>query len=274
MSSNPQRSQRSDRRAPSDLKTPVRNHYFYGKLLDVFHLELEQNYFKAKHQLVNRLVTGPGVVCGLGVELTEDNSVIVRPGLAIDRCGREIVVPHTSKRVPLPPLPDYQKPHKEYKEYQGSNRSGYDDDSARYQYCETPFAHIVLCYHECGTDPVPTMAGDCETVAVCASGSIREQYKIEVKEGFAPQRYSNFPRDAIEGGKVNYRALVDYITDNCRAWPDDCCIPLANVELRHSEGAWEPEIDISVRPIVYTNRLLFDLIKALVRKEESEDSEV
>lgn len=270
MSQNPQRSQRSDQRVPADLKAPVRNHYFYGKLLDVYHLELEQNYFNAKNQLVNRLITGPGVMCGLGVELTDHDSVIVKPGMAIDRCGREIIVPHTSKRVPLPPLPPYQKPGKKY---QGSARSGYDERESP-QYCERPFAHIVLCYHECGTDPVPTMAGDCETVAVCASSSIREQYKIEMREGFAPQRHSNFPRDVIEEGKINYRALVDYVTDNCRALPDDCCLPLANVELRHGEGAWEPEIDISVRPIIYTNRLLFDLIKAFVRKEESEDSEV
>ena len=44
-----------DSRAHSDLRAPVRNNYFYGKLLDVFHLEMEQEYFNAKRHLLNRL---------------------------------------------------------------------------------------------------------------------------------------------------------------------------------------------------------------------------
>ncbi|HEU4510640.1 MAG TPA: hypothetical protein VFR78_20590, partial [Pyrinomonadaceae bacterium] len=37
-----------DDRPPQDLKAGVRNNYFYGKLLDVFHLEMEQEYFNSK----------------------------------------------------------------------------------------------------------------------------------------------------------------------------------------------------------------------------------
>jgi hypothetical protein len=51
--------------------------------------------------------------------------------------------------------------------------------------------------------------------------------------------------------------------------PEDCCIPLANVLLRDTGQGWEPEIDINCRPIVYTNRLLYDLLISLL-KEESE----
>jgi hypothetical protein len=61
MSQNQQRFPRRDDRTPADLKVPVRNRYFYGKLLDVHQLEMEQEYFNAKRQLLNRLVTGPGV---------------------------------------------------------------------------------------------------------------------------------------------------------------------------------------------------------------------
>jgi len=45
----------------ASVKTFVRNRYFYGKLLDVFHFELEQNYLNAKRWLLTRLVTGYGV---------------------------------------------------------------------------------------------------------------------------------------------------------------------------------------------------------------------
>jgi hypothetical protein len=260
-----QRYQRSDPGPPADLKTPVRNRYFYGKLLDAFHFELEQRYFNDKRWLLNRLVTGPGVVCGLDVELTSDkHSIVVLPGLAIDRCGREIIVPETSRPVELPPMPPYE-PEKG-SEYQARRQS----KSERHDYCEQDYAHVLLCYHECESDPVPALAADCGQETLCAAGSIREQYKVVVREGYAPERVSNFP-DVITGRRINYSAIVEFVTRNCRALPDDCCIPLANIRLRDVGDGWEPEIDINVRPIVYNNRLLYELLVALVKQEESSE---
>jgi hypothetical protein len=74
----------------------------------------------------------------------------------------------------------------------------------------------------------------------------------------------------IDGRRISHAAIVDYVTRGCRALPDDCCVPLANIRLRHGNKGWEPEVDISVRPIVYNNRLLFDLIQSLVNKEDTE----
>jgi hypothetical protein len=48
------------------------------------------------------------------------------------------------------------------------------------------------------------------------------------------------------------------------------CIPLANILLVAEENQWEPEPDITIRPIVYTNRLLYELIQSLVHEEEAE----
>lgn len=244
----------------ADLKTPVRSRYFYGKLLDVFHFELEQEYFNSKRWLLNRLVTGYGVVCGLDVKLTSDyQNVFVLPGLAIDRCGREIIVAEPSQPVKLPPMPPYQadssKPESQT-QYQG--RTGHR------HYCDDEYAHVVLCYHECESDPVPALAADCETTTLCAAGSIREQYKVEVRPGYVQAPVSDFP-DVITGQRINYSAIVEYVTQACDALPDDCCIPLANVRLRDSGRGWEPEIDINCRPIVYSNRLLYDLLVSLVK---------
>ena len=253
--------QRADLKIAADLKTPVRNRYFYGKLLDVFNLEMEQEYFNSKRWLLNRLVTGPGVVCGLDVVLTDDQQgVIVMPGVAIDRCGREIIVSHPSRPVPLPPLPPY-KPEAA-KEERGKR---YKQEEPAH-YCEIPYAHVVLCYHECESDPAPAMAGDCESVPLCSPGAIREQYEIEIREGYAPERKSAFP-DVIEGKRLSHHAIIDYVTRPCRPLPDDCCLPLANIELKDGGGRWEPEVNIYVRPIVYSNRLLFDLIQSLVRTD-------
>ena len=56
-----------------DLKSPVRNRYFYGKMLDVFHFELEQDYFNQKRWMLNQRVIGCGVICGLDVILGQDS---------------------------------------------------------------------------------------------------------------------------------------------------------------------------------------------------------
>ena len=61
-----------------NLQTAVRNRYFYMKLLDVYHFELETNYLNDKRWLLNRLVFGYGVVCGLDVKCgPDDNTIIV-----------------------------------------------------------------------------------------------------------------------------------------------------------------------------------------------------
>ena len=255
--------QRRDLKTPVDLKVPVRNRYFYGKLLDVMHLEMEQDYFNSKRALINRLVIGPGVICGLDVEVSDDSrNVVVLPGVAIDRCGREIVVTKPSQPVELPPLPEHPA---QSQDYDAKQTKQYDHR----EYCEEDYAHVLLCYHECESDPVRAVAGDCETVALCVSGSIREQYEVRVREGFAPERKSNFP-DVIEGRRISYAAIADYVTRGCRTLPDDCCIPLANIRLKYAEKGWEPEVDIAVRPIAYTNRLLFELIQSQLKEEEAE----
>ena len=59
-----------------------RNCYFYGKQFTVRDLTQEQSYFNDKRYLINRMVLGWGVVCGL--EVKEDGEcLVVTPGLAL-----------------------------------------------------------------------------------------------------------------------------------------------------------------------------------------------
>lgn len=69
--------------------------YFEGRLLTADDLAAEQDYHVSRRRLVNRAVLGDGVVAGLGVEPagTPGGPVVVRPGMAVDAWGREIVVP-------------------------------------------------------------------------------------------------------------------------------------------------------------------------------------
>jgi hypothetical protein len=230
------------------MRTFVRNRYFYGKLLDVLHFELEQDYFNGKRWLLNRLVTGYGVICGLNVTAAKDNSSVwVAPGVAIDKWGRELIVPK-NYQVALPaPTPP-------------ANPS--DPDCP----CDAEYVHICLCYHECESDPAPALGGDCDQNSMCSPGSIRERYELIVRPGRVPDVTTNCSvPDLISGTTVNYAALADYVSAACPERPDDSCIPLANVELVQPP-ATALTINIAIRPVVYTNDLLHDLMVCLTNK--------
>lgn len=69
-----------------------RNRYFYGKLLTVRDFELEQNYYRNKNRLRNRVVHGAGVLCGLGVTMSDDATLMIESGMALDYQGREVFI--------------------------------------------------------------------------------------------------------------------------------------------------------------------------------------
>ncbi len=66
--------------------------YFTGQLLSVEDLQQEQQYLLARLRRHNRFLHGWGVVGGLDVSLESPEQVRVKPGLAIDCAGNEIVV--------------------------------------------------------------------------------------------------------------------------------------------------------------------------------------
>jgi len=249
-----------------DLCPPVRNRYFYGKLLDVFHFELEQSYFNEKRWLLNRLVSGYGVVCGLGVQLGADKqSIVVLPGIAIDKCGREIIVCTQSDPYPLPPPP--QPPQSGSAPAVGASSSATAKDC-----CDGTYVHVLICFHECPSDPVPALGGDCDTQSLCSPGAIRERYKIELADGkLSPPATTSRIQDVISGGLINYNALANYVTNPCPCPPSDCCIPLANIRIPDPGQTYDQsDIDISARPIVFTNDLLYELILAVLNQGQSQ----
>lgn len=92
----------SDKKAhtciPCGLHQPKRNNYFDGKLLLARDFEDEQAYHVGKRQLLNAQLHGQGTVCGLKVVEhpspdCRDRFVVLEPGLALDCCGQEIIVP-------------------------------------------------------------------------------------------------------------------------------------------------------------------------------------
>jgi hypothetical protein len=72
----------------------VRPRFFAGQLLTEDDLTLLTDYVAGKDRLHNRMVSGPGVVCGLevGCDSCAGGTVFVHPGHALDCCGNDIVL--------------------------------------------------------------------------------------------------------------------------------------------------------------------------------------
>ena len=264
------------------LSAPRRNRFFHGKMMDVHHFELETDYGIGMRRLLNRLVTGSGVVCGLDVEAGNDGcSVEVTAGVAIDRWGREMVVPARTASIPIPPVLVERVCGRTEERGEGgayggaraepdqreARRSGYEPKPQ-----EEAWVTVTLCYHECETDPVAVLAGDCSTSTPCAPGAIREQYRIAFEPGRAeaPDLSCRFP-DVLAHGELDYGALARWITRDCPGLPRNPCIPLANVRLDcDPDHCSIDDIDITIRPVVFGNDILVDILSRIVDEGRSD----
>jgi hypothetical protein len=70
-----------------------RNRYFRRKVMTAEDFTREQAYMIGRRRLLNRALYGWGVVYGLDVTVDEENTLRIGCGLALDRHGREIIVP-------------------------------------------------------------------------------------------------------------------------------------------------------------------------------------
>jgi hypothetical protein len=81
----------------------TRNKYFAGKVLSEQDFTAEQTYVREKVRLHNLNLHGWGIASGLKVSTTSDRKgIVVSPGMALDRYGRELVL-HRPVVIQLPP---------------------------------------------------------------------------------------------------------------------------------------------------------------------------
>lgn len=263
----------------SDLKSPRRNRFFHGKLMDAYHFELETNYLNAKRWLINRLLIGTGAVCGLDVCPGKNpNEIVITPGVAIDGVGREIIVPcEITLPLPLPPKVitastggPYEPPPPAVAGTRrtGSTYGGDDDDEEEEEEEneDTGWVTVFLCYHECMEDPTPVLAGDCNGSQPCTPGTIREGFKFEFRGGkLPPIEFDCHIEDVLGPRKIHYDTMVTWFAEGCAELPDDPCIPLANIHIDSQGSCDADDIDINIRPIIFTNPLLFEMFLDLIR---------
>lgn len=137
----------------SDYFPMERNRYYYGKLLTVRDFEVEQDYFRGKERLNNRVIHGAGVVCGLGVSASDDATLLIESGMALDYLGREIVIEEPLVRK-LQML------------------DGYDSLKS------SDGAYLCLTYHEESIEPVNAVGAEAETSR--QFNMTRESYRLSL----------------------------------------------------------------------------------------------
>jgi hypothetical protein len=156
----------------------VRNRYFTGKYMTARDFEEEQAYFLSRHHMHNRLFHGWGVLCGLVVSAHPNpdcrDRVVVSPGIAVDCCGREIVLDEEQVvqlvRPEDRPQPAAETPEEEPEEEPEATDEESAEESTgiwypprdRYllviRYCEWESEHTPVLFNEEGCDPRQTEA--------------------------------------------------------------------------------------------------------------------
>jgi hypothetical protein len=163
----------------------VRPNFFAGQLLTEDDLQALTGYVTGKRRLSNRLLFGPGVVCGLEVvcDPCGGGKVTVRPGYGLDCCGDDIV-------VDCPESVDVNALVRDLRIRslgvdcgddcgQGSDRNGQEYG-------------LYIRYTEQPTEPVaPYPTGEACSSTGCSPSRIRETYRFLVKRGTpASHRYN------------------------------------------------------------------------------------
>lgn len=149
-----------------ETQPPLRNHYFFGKLMDVPDFDVEQAYVVEKFKRHHARLHGSGVICGLEVRAhpnpaCRERYLTVSPGGALDCCGNEILV-MDEETLDLAAFPAVQALHEE-------------PDG------EDHLLQICIRYRECPTEEVPVLYDECGCDDTrCAPNRILESYALDV----------------------------------------------------------------------------------------------
>jgi len=134
-----------------------RNRYFYGKLMTASDFESEQQYVNSKRHLINRLVHGSGIICGLQVSAFQNKalSVTLSSGVALDCMGQEVIVSKNNETHEI------------------STKKLHPNSSQEKQY---RFVGIFMRRQDEGKEPVPSPSSTDEKV--CTDNKIQENFEL------------------------------------------------------------------------------------------------
>lgn len=152
------------------LDPAKRVNYTLGLVLGEDEFRQEQHYFFERDKLLNRLLHGYGVACGLLVSTAPDDGdfeVRVEPGLALTPRGNVVRVPEAQ----CAQLGGWLQRHR-------------DDVLGRLGSPPAPGSlslYVRLCFRDCETDPVPIPGGPCRSQEdSLAPSRITDSFELEI----------------------------------------------------------------------------------------------
>ncbi|WP_136591240.1 hypothetical protein [Salinigranum halophilum] len=244
------------------LRQFERNRYFHGKLMTARDMRTEQQYHAGRMHTHSRYVTGVGIVCGLDVDVeaaTDDSgspTAVVDPGVAVDGCGRQIVV-EAQERIDIPA---------------GTAGGGQ--------------VSVYIAHATCKTESVPVTGSEDACGDECEYNRLRQTYRVTF-ESTPPGAQKPVPVDRVElptldkvratGDDDQVAPGDDVLHELSRSYHaatnDDGRIRTCQSVLEsqtetedriflgtfteQSDGNWAPATDDpEPRPYVYTNEML------------------
>ena len=209
---------------PCELPVACRPAYYDGKLLTSHDFNLEQRYHIDKHRLHNLAMHGWGIVYGLKVKphpYCPDQRLVIEPGLAIDRCGREIRLIDPVE-ILLPQAPRPTKP-KDPCPPEGEPTPVPPEHCKLWlsiRYCEEESEFAPAPFDECNCGVVPNKPN-----RVCECYCI--EFHAEEPECFK----EHHPHDDCNDCRDIFAQAMEEIPT-----PKPCCIPLSIID-RFTPGA-------------------------------------
>ena len=207
-----------------DYNNFKRARYFHGMLMTDRDFGEEQRYHNEKRMLLNRMLHGWGVVCGLKINPTDTPSskVIIEPGLALDCAGNEIFVREPYELDVIEIIKSCAIPKKDLTpQEECANIEEREKQENKW--------YVVIKYQEVHTDSTPVYApvGGCEE-KVCENSRIREGYCIELchvsdltVECPEQLRENDGPCKTLNNKEEDIRQFL--CEDLLMPCPDDCC---------------------------------------------------
>jgi DNA-binding beta-propeller fold protein YncE len=185
-----------------DSPQMARNNYFTGKLLVERDFTDEQLYHMGKARRHNQQLHGWGVVCGLKVKqhpnpACREQYVLIEPGLAIDCCGREVLVTREEYF-------DFRARFLEWWKAQNPTAQS-PDPTVKYD------LQICARYVECPTEDVPALFDECGCDdTACRPNRILERWDFDIlvnpekveKEPVGVRLTWNATKDVVHAGWV------------------------------------------------------------------------
>jgi hypothetical protein len=227
----------------SELTSPKRVNYFNGMLLTEEELQQEQSYQVEKQKLRLRYLHGYGTVCGLRVTLSEEDKpgfIVVEPGFALDKWGREIIVPED---VEL-------------------------DLNSYAQECDVEL-YVVLEYKEQPIKPIPILGATIESETHPPS-SILETYKLDVWD--QPPEASDHNRSGFnelleEAGSTDldvkhfWKQVCEFVIQPCNPCAPNPALTLAKVTIPIKGPITTADIDnCTYRPVAVSMEILIRML--------------